>query len=217
MTRTFRASVRPIALIASTAALSVGLVACSPTPTAEPDAASASSTPAAPTEAHISEAAQDALAAHDLDGLNTRELIDTLDSLAIDDRPADFMASIQPNQLLLTTEDGSESSLPMPTDAFYVSLAPYVDSTHDCYFHSLTTCTGELQEEDIHVSVTDAQTGDAVVDEDMTTYANGFVGLWLPRDGEFNVTIDYDGKTATQQLSTSEDDDATCVTTMQLA
>ncbi|GMA34464.1 CueP family metal-binding protein [Demequina litorisediminis] len=72
----------------------------------------------------------------------------------------------------------------MPDDAFYVSLAPYVDTTHECYFHSLTTCTGEMQGEDIDVTVTDVETGEVLVDEAMTTFDNGFVGLWLPRDAE---------------------------------
>lgn len=153
---------------------------------------------------------------HGLEGLSAREVIDSLDSLAVADRPSDLMASVHPNELLVS--DGErEIALDMPADKFYVSVAPYVNDTHDCYFHSLTTCTGELQNTDVHVVVTDKATGAALVDETRTTFDNGFVGLWLPRDIDASITIEYDGRSATSDLSTRSDDDATCVTTMQLA
>ena len=55
-----------------------------------------------------------------------------------------------------------------------------------------------------------------LVDESSTTSPNGFHGMWLPRDTEVDVTITRDGKSATERLDTSDPDDATCVTTMQL-
>ncbi|WP_084077714.1 CueP family metal-binding protein [Demequina sp. NBRC 110057] len=193
---------------AAVTVLALALAACAADP-AEAPSADASATTAS--------AADEILAAHDLAGLTAREVIDTLDATALEDRDAELMASIRPDELLLTDADGTEASLPMPDDAFYVSLAPYVDSTHECYFHSLTTCTGEMQAEDIDVTVTDVATGEVLVDEEMTTFANGFVGLWLPRDAEVDVTITQDGLTATERLTTDDADDATCVTTMQLA
>lgn len=30
-------------------------------------------------------------------------------------------------------------------DEFYVSVTPYLEQTHDCFFHSRTTCLGELR------------------------------------------------------------------------
>lgn len=104
----------------------------------------------------------------------------------------------------------------MPEDRFYLSVAPYIEQTHECYFHSLTTCTGELQNADVHVTVTDATSGEVVLDEDLTTEANGFVGIWLPRGIEANLTVTYEDASATTAISTVTDSDATCLTTMQL-
>ncbi|WP_084104755.1 CueP family metal-binding protein [Demequina sp. NBRC 110056] len=185
-----------IAAVAATAALV--LAACSAEQPAPPDTA-------------------DVLTSVGLDGLDAREIVDTLDATPLIERTTDYVVSIRPDELLVTDAAGDEASVPMPADEFYVSLAPYVEQTHDCYFHSLTTCTGELQNAAIDVTVVDNATGETVLDEQRTTFDNGFVGLWLPRDLDATITIGYDGLTATGPLSTSESDDATCVTTMQLA
>lgn len=204
-----RISRRVRAAVIATAAATAALVlsACSaPVDEASPtDSATASEVSGDP-----------ALAALGLEDADARTLIDTLDALPLDERPTDLMASIRPDELLVTTESG-ETSIPMPEDAFYVSFAPYVDSTHDCYYHSLTTCTGELGGEDVQVLVTDSATGEVLIDETRTAFDNGFIGLWLPRDIQATLTVTYDGLTATQELSTANADDATCVTTMQLA
>lgn len=180
-------------------------------------------TAAAPTSPNGDEAADasvvhDAmLADHGLAGLDAHEIIDRLDSLKVSERPAGLMVSIRPNELKLTDDAKNETTLPMPDDQFYVSIAPYESHTHDCYFHSLTTCIGEIQNASVHVLVTDAGSGEILVDEARTTFDNGFVGLWLPRDIDVTVSIEYDGHSATTALSTRNDDDPTCVTTMQLS
>ncbi|WNM24865.1 CueP family metal-binding protein [Demequina capsici] len=151
-----------------------------------------------------------------LGGLDARQIIDELDATPLTDRSTAFTASIRPDELVITTADQTQVSLPMPDDAFYVSFAPYESSNHDCYYHSLTTCTGEMQGADVHMTVTDDSTGEVLVDETRTTFDNGFVGVWLPRDIDATVTIEHEGKSATQDVSTRNSDDATCVTTMQL-
>ena len=103
--------------------------------------------------------------------------------------------------------------MPLTGDEFYVSFAPYVNQTHDCYYHSLTTCTGELGNADIHVTVT-SDAGEVLVDEDMTTFDNGFVGLWLPRDIEATLEVTYGDLSLTQDIATGEED-PTCLTTTQ--
>ena len=105
----------------------------------------------------------------------------------------------------------------MPADEFYVSFAPYVSRTHDCHFHSLTTCVGELQNAEVSVKITDDATGEVLVDDSLTTFDNGFVGLWLPRGIDATVTVEHDGKTASSPITTQGDDAATCVTTLHLA
>lgn len=153
------------------------------------------------------------LAAQGIEGLDVRGVIDTLDTVTLGERSTSFIASIRPNELYLTDEEGLEESVPMPDDSFYVSFAPFINQTHPCHFHSLTTCVGELQNVDIHVLVTDNTSGETLLDEDVTTYDNGFYGIWLPRDlDDVTLTVEYDGMTAQTPISTSGDEDATCVT-----
>lgn len=154
---------------------------------------------------------------HGLAGLDARQIIDLLDSMPTAERPDDLVVSIRPDDLIVTDAAQHEVTLPMPDEQFYVSIAPYVDETHECYFHSLTTCAGEIKNADVHMLVTDSTSGEILIDETRTTFDNGFVGLWLPRDIDVTVAIEYDGRSATTDLSTRSADDATCVTTMQLA
>jgi len=200
-----RKSIR--ALILSTAAV-VTLSACA-----------ATSTPASITSPsdENSTQGQTMMAEYGFEGLDAHQIIDSLDALPVAERSSEYTASIRPDALVITGADAVQETIPMPDDEFYVSFAPYIDQTHDCFFHSLTTCAGELQNADIEVSVTDSDTGEVLVDEARTTFDNGFVGVWLPRGINASVTIRYEDLVATTDISTSAEDDATCVTTMQLA
>ena len=197
-----------IRVAASTAALAVLLAACTAAPAQDTPVASRTETPPPSADA--------VLGAYGLAGLDTREVINALDATALAEREQDLRASIRPDELLISDATGAEASLPMPDDAFYVSVAPYVDSTHECYFHSLTTCTGEMRSETVHVLAAEVGSGEVLLDQSMVTFDNGFVGLWLPRGVEIDLTITSDGREATERLSTDDAEDATCVTTMQL-
>ena len=94
------------------------------------------------------------LAAHDLTGMTGEQVVDHLDRLGGADRPADLMASVRVDELQLSGAE-QELALDLPEDRFYLSVAPYVNQTHDCYFHSLTTCQGELAGEDVEVTIVD--------------------------------------------------------------
>ena len=150
---------------------------------------------------------------HGLAGQDGAQIVDRLDRLDLDERPSDLMASVRVDELVLSDED-DEMIVDLPEDRFYLSVAPYVETTHDCFYHSLTTCKGELGGEDVQVTVTD-DAGEVLVDEEVTTFDNGFVGFWLPRDVSGTLDVEYDGKTATTDFGTSEDD-PTCLTTLQL-
>lgn len=155
------------------------------------------------------------LVALGLDGLPARDLIDALDRLPVDQRPEGVMASVRPTELLLTgAGDAEPTAIPLESEEFYLSFAPYVTGTHDCYFHSLTTCLGELGGEEITVTITTAD-GEVLVDETTTTFANGFVGYWLPRDVEAALEVTYGDLSGTAEIGTGPDD-ATCVTTLRL-
>lgn len=148
-----------------------------------------------------------------LAGADAKRIIDTLDAQPVAERPAGVMASIRPEQLILKGADGAEATIAMPGE-FYVSFAPYLAQTHDCFFHSLTTCRGELANAPIHVTVT-ADDGRVLLDEDRTTFDNGFSGLWLPRDIRAKLAVTHDGRSFETSIGTGKDD-PTCLTTVKL-
>ncbi|WP_206680917.1 CueP family metal-binding protein [Dietzia sp. E1] len=193
-------STRRRAAIALVAAAALTLTGCSP----------------GPAENAVPNWPPASLEHYDLAGLEAPQIINTLDTMPVADRPNDLIASVQPTELVLTSGDESLETIPIPEDQFYLSVAPYYTSTHPCRFHSLTTCLGEIANEQVHVTVTDNASGDTLIDEPRITYDNGFLGLWLPRGITATLTIDHDGRTATAPISTG-DDDLTCLTTMQLA
>ena len=159
--------------------------------------------------------AQSILAAHGLGGLDTRAVIEKLDETRVADRPTDLVASVRPASLVLAQGGGEKVEVPIEGEQFYLSIAPYVNRTHECHFHSLTTCLGELRGEPVHLKITRADTGEVLVDQDKTTFDNGFVAAWVPRDISADVTITHAGKTNTTRVTTGPQD-ATCLTTMQL-
>ncbi|OYN91211.1 CueP family metal-binding protein [Parenemella sanctibonifatiensis] len=162
------------------------------------------------------EDADSILAEYGLAGLEPAELIDRLDATPVADRPDGLMASVRPDQLVIRDAEGTQAALPLPADQFYLSVAPYQGSTHDCFFHSLTTCRGELRNADIHVTVTNTDTGEVIIDQAMRTFDNGFAGMWLPAGIQAELTISHEGRVHTSQISTGADD-ATCITTAKLA
>lgn len=153
------------------------------------------------------------LTSHNLGGMEATEIIEHLDRLDVQDRPADLMASVHVNELRLSAGT-EELSLDLPDDRFYLAFAPYVNQTHECYYHSLTTCLGELSNEDVQVTITN-EAGEVVVDEELTTFDNGFVGLWLPRDLQGTLRVSAEGGTGQVPIATGTDD-PTCLTTIQL-
>lgn len=155
------------------------------------------------------------LAANGLAGLSASEIIDRLDQLAIAERPSDLIASVQPDALVLTDTAGAELRLDMPADRVYVSVAPFQTQTHECYFHSLTTCTGELANAEVDVSLV-AEDGTILAKGARQTYDNGFIGFWMPRGIEATLTVAAGEREGSARLSTMNPDDPTCITTLQL-
>ncbi|MFD1504942.1 hypothetical protein FE374_10980 [Georgenia yuyongxinii] len=198
---------KQLAVIVAGAALV--LAGCSSV-TIEPAAPATSPVPAPSPATESTELLTD----HGLDGLEAQQVIELLDKTPLDERATDLMASIRPDELLLS--DGHEEiALPLPEDRFYVSIAPFVNQTHECFYHSLTTCTGELSGEEVQVTIVD-DAGEVLVEETTTTYDNGFVGFWLPRDVDGTIRVSYEGREGEADFTTT-DDGATCVTTLQLA
>lgn len=147
--------------------------------------------------------------------LEATELIDQLEALPLDERPRDVLASIRQDEVVVSAADGSrEISVPIQ-DGHYLSIAPYLDRTHDCFFHSLTTCTGEMGNEELTVRIVDDRTGEVYVDETARANDNGFIGFWLPRDVAATVAVTGVGGTAEASVQTGAED-LTCLTSLQL-
>ncbi|MFB1082208.1 CueP family metal-binding protein [Jeotgalibacillus sp. JSM ZJ347] len=141
---------------------------------------------------------------------NIRELVQDFSTREVSAE----QASITGETLTITEEDGSEQTHDITSEDFFVSIAPYVDQTHACTYHSLTGCQGEMVEETFDVYIEDSE-GNVIIDESMTTFKNGFIDLWLPRDETYQLTIEHDGLVTESEISTFEND-PTCITTMQL-
>ena len=146
---------------------------------------------------------------------NVKDLIEQLQSQPLAERPAGLMASVRVDELLLSSGK-NEVGVPIPADDFHLSVAPYLDDTHDCYFHSLTTCVGELADEELQVTITDDASNEVLLDETVTTFENGFFDVWLPAGRDLTMRIDDGENTAEVPVGTGADD-PTCVTTVQLS
>ena len=152
------------------------------------------------------------LAEHGLTGMSTEEVVAQLDRTH-EDREAGLAGSVTYDEVLLA-DGAAETSLPMPEDRFYLAIAPYRTTTHECFAHSLSGCQGELVGEDLDVRITDAS-GAVLVDEQVTSYENGFVGFWLPKDITGTVEVSSADGAARTAFGTSAGD-PTCLTTLRL-
>ncbi len=194
-------------IAAAAVALTLGVTGCS---AATPEAESVPTAAASGSESTT--AALEAL------GLSTEDpiaLVEGLEAVPVAERPAGLTAQVMPGEVRIQPDQPGELVVDIPEDQFYLSVAPYRTQTHPCSFHVPTSCLGELQNADAQVTVTDARTGDVIVDRDARTADNGFVGIWLPKDGEFVVELTVDGDTGVQTVRTGAED-PTCITTLQL-
>lgn len=167
------------------------------------------------TEQPATASTEQTLAGLGLTASDPEALIEGLEALPIGDRPAGFNVSVLPTEVRLQPGTPDEQSLPLAGDEFYLSLAPYQTQTHPCEFHVPTSCLGEMRAADVQLRVTDAATGEVVLEETRQTEDNGFVGIWLPRDGEFRIEATANGVSGEQVVRTG-DTDPTCITTLQL-
>ncbi len=145
-------------------------------------------------------------------GLSVEEIVYSLDSTKSD--PGGLGASITSEHLVLF-DNSEEIKLALPEDKFYLSFAPYINQTHPCATHSLSSCQGELVNQTVNVIITDGK-GNEIVNSEMTTMENGFVGVWLPRNMNASIEVLYNGLSAQTSISTFSGSN-TCLTTLQLS
>lgn len=204
---------RDLTAAALATSLALALTGCSSAasqtdPTTTPVATSAATASSSPADT------QAFLSRNGLAGKDVKTIVSELDRTQ-DDKAKGLKGSVRQGELQLTDASGATAAVPIPADSFYLSMAPYVSRTHECFYHHLTGCQGELADKAMQVTITDAA-GKTLVDEQVRTYANGFVGFWLPRDVTGTITVAYDGKTVTAPFATGATS-PTCVATLQLA
>lgn len=165
-------------------------------------------------------APEEALQKIGLSANDPRGIIDALDAMPLSERPTDLMVSVLPDALRVQPDQPDELVLPLESGDFYVSIAPYRETTHPCTFHSLTTCVGEMRSADIALRITDPATGEVLVDRATRTADNGFIGVWLPVKRQLEVEITSgsgaDAAVGRATIATGPGD-PTCITTLQLS
>ncbi|MGW9549631.1 CueP family metal-binding protein [Citricoccus zhacaiensis] len=187
------------------------LIACAPR--AQPPTSTAPGTAGTAGTADALDAkARQLLSAHGIQATTAEDAVTALDRVP-QQRPLALTGSVGYDQVVLA-DDTDQVTVPLTGGRFYLSAAPYRTQTHECYHHNLGGCQGELTDTPIHLTVT-IDTGQTLIDEDTTTYANGFTGAWIPRDLTGTVTITAAGTTASTRFD-SGPDGPTCLTTLHL-
>lgn len=145
---------------------------------------------------------------YELDGLSVKEIVNKLDSIT--DEKVGLNASITGTELVLYDND-KKYNFQLPSDEFYVSFAPYINNTHPCQTHNLVSCRGELSNKEFDVSIVKLD-GTVITNQKVKSMDSGFIGIWLPRDIDANLSITYNDLTVTSLISTYAMSD-TCITT----
>lgn len=195
------------------AAVTLGLVGCASS--GDPSTDTATSAVETQSQENSQTTPADILAPYSLEGRDVEEVVDALDRMPVDERPKDLIASVGIDQLELST-NGGNAAMDMPENKTYVSFAPYLNDTHPCTFHSLTTCRGEMRRTPIHIRIIESGSNRVLVDDRVKTFDNGFYGVWLPRNIDGKIEVTHEGKSGSTDFSTKTDG-ATCVTDLKLS
>ena len=126
----------------------------------------------------------------------------------------DIVTFVTPEKVNFKFKDGQVISIPLPDDAMMVSIAPYIDKTHTCATHYISSCDAELKSTNIKVVAVTAG-GKTLINKTMKTAPTGFLDLWLPRNQAIDITVSAKGKSANGKIFTNRDS-KTCETTLKL-
>ena len=84
------------------------------------------------------------LESYNLENMTVESMVLALETKSIDTKG--LVASINSEYLVLETEE-ENMTVALPEDRFYLSFAPYINNTHPCNTHFLTSCQSELRNE----------------------------------------------------------------------
>jgi hypothetical protein len=102
----------------------------------------------------------------------------------------------------------------LPDTAMYIAVAPYINTTHECSDHYMSSCSGELTEKTMKLTASDSN-GIIYIDGNITTLKHGFFEIWLPRNKNVKLAISYNSLSGVEIISTNNNS-RTCITTIQL-
>jgi hypothetical protein len=125
----------------------------------------------------------------------------------------DIVTFVTPDKVNFKFNDGETISIPLPDDVMMVSIAPYINKTHTCATHYISSCDAELKSTNIKVVAIAG--GKTLINKTMKTAPTGFLDLWLPRNQVIDITVSAKGKSATGRIFTNRDS-KTCETTLKL-
>ena len=126
----------------------------------------------------------------------------------------DVKTFVTPDAVNFQFKDGKTIAVPLPDDQMIVSIAPYVNKTHPCATHTMSSCKGELKDTLIEVKAVTAG-GKVLINESIMSPFTGFIDLWLPRDQEITLYVSALGKKATGVITTFRNS-KTCDSTLKL-
>jgi hypothetical protein len=126
----------------------------------------------------------------------------------------DIVTFVTPDTVNFKFKDGEAISIPVPDDVMIVSIAPYINKTHECATHYMSSCDAELKNEDMKITAFTAG-GKILINKTMKTGPTGFLDLWLPRNQVIDIAVSAKGKNATGKIYTCRNS-KTCDTTLKL-
>jgi hypothetical protein len=127
---------------------------------------------------------------------------------------APVQSFVTPKAIEFKFEADRKASVTLPKDQMVVAIAPYINRTHPCKTHFMSSCQGEMIKQAVKVNVQSAN-GKTVFVGTVNTLENGFLELWLPRELNLVIHLEALGKKVSGQISTFASSD-TCVTTLRL-
>jgi hypothetical protein len=63
----------------------------------------------------------------------------------------DVVTFVTPDKVNFKFKDGETISIPLPDDVMMVSIAPYINKTHTCATHYISSCDAELKNTNIKI------------------------------------------------------------------
>ncbi len=125
----------------------------------------------------------------------------------------DIKTHITPKEIVFEFPDGKTFTKSIADTLMYVAIAPYLTTTHTCSTHYPSSCSAELTEKAFKVEA--EENGNKIFEGNLTSLKHGFFEMWLPRNKDIKIKIEYGDKKGEEVIPTN-DNSRTCITTIRL-